>query len=247
MADRSQHPGQIMENQTRYDLNATIENWRRELAAQAGLTPDVRRELETHLRDAIAGFQQRGLNDEDSFWLARRRVGQPQQLGEEFVKADPVKVWRERMFWMCFAVFLTAIFGRIREGLVFGLLPLSPPGRFGGVGWLTSWILGISWILTPFVVVLIALLMRSEKTIRQFSKFRPLLENRLRLAFTTFVCIAISSTIGVVSQKMYATRMGSPAMLIWQIVITDCFYPLCFALLVIWLVPAQNRKIPKSA
>jgi hypothetical protein len=81
-----------MENQTRYDLNAAVENWRNELAAQPNLTSDDRRELETHLRAAIAGFQQRGLNDEESFWLARKRVGQPPQLGEEFVKADPTRL-----------------------------------------------------------------------------------------------------------------------------------------------------------
>jgi hypothetical protein len=89
-----------METQTRYDLNAAIENWRMALAAQAGLTAEDRRELETHLRDAIAGFRQRGLNDEESFLLARHRVGQPRQLGEEFVKANPAAVWRERLFWM---------------------------------------------------------------------------------------------------------------------------------------------------
>jgi hypothetical protein len=81
-----------MENQTRYDLNAAVENWRNELAAQPNLTSDDRRELETHLRAAIAGFQQRGLNDEESFCLARKRVGQPPQLGEEFVKADPTRL-----------------------------------------------------------------------------------------------------------------------------------------------------------
>ena len=100
MAGRPQFPVQIMENQTRFDLNAAIESWRKELAAQPNLASDNRRELETHLRDAIAGFQQRGLNDEESFWLARRRVGQPKQLGEEFVKANPASVWRERVFWM---------------------------------------------------------------------------------------------------------------------------------------------------
>ena len=89
MAGRSQHPVQIMENQTRFNLNDAIENWRQELAAQASLTAEVRRELEAHLRDAIAGFQQHGLNDEESFSLARRRIGQPQQLSEEFVKANP--------------------------------------------------------------------------------------------------------------------------------------------------------------
>jgi hypothetical protein len=104
MAGRSQLPVQIMENQTRYDLNAAVENWRNELAAQPNLASDDRRELETHLRDAIAGFQQRGLNDEESFWLARRRVGQPEPLGEEFVKADPAKIWRERIFWMALGI-----------------------------------------------------------------------------------------------------------------------------------------------
>src|SRR5471030_950919 len=94
-----------MENQTRFDLNAAVENWRNELASQPSLASDDRRELETHLHDAIAGFQQRGLNDEESFWLARKRVGQPPQLGEEFVKADPIKVWRERAFWIVIVVF----------------------------------------------------------------------------------------------------------------------------------------------
>jgi len=98
-----------MENQTRYDLNAAIENWRQELATQANLTAEVRRELETHLRDAIVGFQQRGLNDEESFWLARRRVGHPQQLDEEFVKANPVAVWRKRVLWMATAVLVVSL------------------------------------------------------------------------------------------------------------------------------------------
>jgi hypothetical protein len=47
-----------MENQTRFNLNAAVEKWRNELAAQPNLAADDRRELETHLRDAIAGFQQ---------------------------------------------------------------------------------------------------------------------------------------------------------------------------------------------
>src|SRR5476651_897679 len=99
-----------MENQTRFDLNAAVENWRNELAAQPNLASDDRRELETHLLDAIAGFQQRGLNDEESFWLARRRVGQPPQLVEEFVKADPAGIWRERVFWMTIGVVGSFIF-----------------------------------------------------------------------------------------------------------------------------------------
>jgi hypothetical protein len=94
-----------METQSSYDLKAAIENWRAEFTAQPNLTAEVRRELETHLRDAIAGFQQRGLNDEESFWLACKRVGQPPKLGEEFVKANPEVCWQERVFWMALILF----------------------------------------------------------------------------------------------------------------------------------------------
>lgn len=99
------HPQQNMEDQTRFDLNAAINNWRNELATQPNLASDNLRELETHLCDAITRFQQCGLNDEESFWLARRRVGQPQQLCKEFVKVNPNEVWRERVFWMAAGVF----------------------------------------------------------------------------------------------------------------------------------------------
>jgi len=104
MAGRSQLPMQTMENRTRFDLNTAIENWRNELAAQPNFASDDRRELETHLRDAITAFQQRGLNDEESFWLAGRRIGQPQQLRDEFEKANPTGVWRERIFWLALGI-----------------------------------------------------------------------------------------------------------------------------------------------
>src|SRR5471030_2627772 len=134
MADCSQHLEQIMENQTRYDLNADIENWRQELAAQGNLTAEVRRELETHLRDAIAGFQQRGLNDEESFWLACKRVGQPPQLGQEFVKVDPAAVWRDRIFWMALGIIVFwQLTMTLSWAVTIALNHLSPNSGFYGI------------------------------------------------------------------------------------------------------------------
>ncbi len=141
-----------METQTRYDLNAAIENWRAELAAQPNLTTEVRRELETHLRDAIAGFQQRGLNDEESFWLACKRVGQPPQLGEEFVKVDPTAIWRGRVFWMSLALFLSSS-GRNGRLFVLAMMPLSHR-RFSGFFSKRANLLAI--IIAIVVVILVA-------------------------------------------------------------------------------------------
>lgn len=99
-----------METQTRFDLNAAIANWQQELAQQADLSPVVRRELETHLRDTVTELQARGLNNEESFWLARRRAGRPELLGEEFRKADPAQVWRERVSWMAIGLVGSYVF-----------------------------------------------------------------------------------------------------------------------------------------
>ena len=229
-----------MENQTRYDLNAAIEGWRQELAAQANLTLAVRRELETHLLDAITGFQQRGLNDEESFWLARRRVGQPQQLGEEFVKADPVNAWRERLFWICLAGFLLGIWGSVVGCLQWTLLPFNSSTKH-----VESSILASLVTLAPVVAVVIVVLRRSEKVIRRFSKLRPLLENRLRLAFTALALTAMSSTCYVISQARTGHWSGPGQLLGYSLF--RVAGQVIFALVLIWLVPSQKRKTLKRA
>ena len=120
-----------METQTRFDLAAAITKWQEELAAQADLTPIVRRELETHLRDTIAEMRGRGLNNEESFWLARRRVGQPQQLNEEFLKSDPTEIWRKRAFLVSLAMLVVPLWIQFSSTLsisivhiVFGSSPM---------------------------------------------------------------------------------------------------------------------------
>ena len=127
MAESPQHPLQIMENQTRFDLNAAVENWRQELAAQPPLTPDNRRELETHLRDALTELKARGLGDEESFWLARRRVGQPKQLMEEFAKANPAEIWRSRILWSLVVLFVVYFWRSFVTVLYLAILPDHAP------------------------------------------------------------------------------------------------------------------------
>jgi len=111
MADRSQHPGKVMEYKTRDRINSAVESWRRELAGQAGLTAEIRRELETHLADCISAFRQLGLSDEVCFRLARQRIGRPQKLDAEFEKVmNPATFWKRPMLIAAWAVFVVSFF-----------------------------------------------------------------------------------------------------------------------------------------
>ena len=162
-----------MEHPTRYDLNTAIAGWRQELAAQTSLTPEVRRELETHLCDAILEFQQRGLNDEEAFWLARKRVGQPRQLEAEFEKEDPAAIWRERMFWMWLAVFLSSTLGRLIS-LSWALLPFPASGP-STASTQVAVMLGLLSFLIP---IIIAVFLAKGKLVGTLSKWTFLAKNR---------------------------------------------------------------------
>ena len=118
MVGSPQHTLQIMEIGTRFDLTAAVRGWRDTLAVQPGMSPGDRRELEAHLDDAISGYRRRGLTDEESFWLACRRVGRPEKLAEEFTKTDPAEVWRERVLWLSAGICLIFLWRSIWGSLM---------------------------------------------------------------------------------------------------------------------------------
>ena len=248
MAGRSQHPVQIMENQTRFDLNAAVESWRNELSAQPNLASDDRRELETHLRDAVAGFQQRGLNDEESFWLARRRVGQPQQLGEEFVKADPAKVWRERAFWMA-AGALTALF------LFTTTMPLTAiiGYCFPSVGKIVDEPT-LSIMLWVFQIIGITFLITRGNMNLQSPLLASLIKDRFHFAVMTIsvllaaetFCATIMFWVYVASRNVHGFN-GGPFAYIGNFMFVSLALELVPVTILIWLLPAQNRKTPRRA
>ena len=234
-----------MENQTHYDLNAAVENWRNELAAQPNLASDDRRELETHLRDAIAGFQQRGLNDEESFWLARRRVGQPPQIGDEFVKANPAKIWRERIFWMIAAILVTSLLSSISTSLADAVVSYFPLNEKIIDG---SAVASLFWIVLTFgIAIYFALGFGSQR----FSFLSPLLQNRSRLAIVSILtalsveifCATIMLLAFVAYRGVYSP-MGSFSF-IGKLVLHHMIRNLGLVAFLVWLMPPQNRKTPK--
>jgi hypothetical protein len=243
-----------MENQTHYDLNAAIESWRHELATQANLTMDVRRELETHLRDAIAGYQQRGLNDEESFWLARRRVGQPQQLDEEFVKANPAAVWRKRILWMAAAVLVVSLW-TVSSGIIYRTFMSSPnllsnplvrSQRF----WQTfSFQITFSFLLrTSPLIILVIFLLRG--TGRIFSLLESLIQSRSRFVFMALGWLAVNEGLLAfhwLADLKHHNPGNGPIISIWANLIPTVIWPLALVFLVAWLMTPQDRKSPKHA
>jgi hypothetical protein len=247
-----------MENQTRFDLNAAVENWQNELAAQPNLASDDRRELETHLRDAIAGFQQRGLNDEESFWLARKRVGQPQQIGEEFVKANPTAIWRERAFWVAVTIFVIQLWSQtvsffwfLFRGDLFGHLLKLFPSYIGWLSILSSESVSELLPLFSFVFVIgVAMLLLRKRLNRCVEKFQFVFQSRLRFLlafgaiFSAYFLLLINFALRSNLNEVLYSTLAKILISLW---FEYALFPTILACLIIWLMPTQNRKTPKRA
>jgi hypothetical protein len=251
MAESSQHSLQIMENKTRFDLNTALENWRQELVAQPALTPDDRRELETHLCDVLAELKARGVSDEEAFHLARRRLGHPQKLAEEFTQANPAQVWRERIFWGWLVFFLYETWSGAATSVSFAFVRkfdwLQHQHQFNGVA-VNDLILPCGYMLIGLgVPVILVMSLATGKWVPQFSKLKLWLENRRRLLMVIVGCFVISNTCRMVAAGLFPSNIhwSTPdmrtAVFINNLLILN-LHSIITASLLLWLQP---RKTPQ--
>ena len=78
----------IMENRTEFNLTNSIEVWKSELSRKANMTMDNIDELESHLLDLISDLESKGLNKEESFLIARKRIGRIDDISIEYDKIN---------------------------------------------------------------------------------------------------------------------------------------------------------------
>jgi len=81
-----------------FNLETAIAEWRRQIAASGITEAEVLNELETHLRDEVAGqVQSRTVSEQVAFECAVRTIGNEDALAAEFAKAaEMTKELRER-------------------------------------------------------------------------------------------------------------------------------------------------------
>ena len=92
-----------MENETCFDLNRALANWKQQLAAQPGISAEDSRELETHLLQCFEAELRQGRKEHEAFTLALRRIGAIETIGAEFEKENPLRSWPHRVALMAFA------------------------------------------------------------------------------------------------------------------------------------------------
>ncbi|MCA9135820.1 MAG: hypothetical protein KDB00_03650 [Planctomycetales bacterium] len=83
-----------------FELEKAIHDWRHDLQQAGHFSEETIHELESHLRDGIAEFIEKGLTSKDAYTVAAARLGEHSALGAEFVKVNGTPTWQRRVLWM---------------------------------------------------------------------------------------------------------------------------------------------------
>jgi len=86
------------------DVEKRIEQWRDGLAGSELLGGSDVDELESHLREEMEHLKTTGLSDEETFLVARHRLGDIATLEQEFAKVNPHRRFARRLSWMAIGV-----------------------------------------------------------------------------------------------------------------------------------------------
>lgn len=138
-----------MESSTQFNLETGIKTWRSEVKGQGALNSNDLDELENHLRESIEDLESEQLSLEEAFFVARRRIGKPSELGSEFQKVNPGRLWSTRICWMLVGYLSFTLVGSLASLFSkFVVLSSFAMGLQSGVGSLSGiLILVVTWLL----------------------------------------------------------------------------------------------------
>jgi len=197
-----------MEINNDFDLSNAVALWRQELLAQGGISAGEIRELESHLRSSVDGLKQRGLGEEEAFWLARRRLGPAEKMALEFTKAKPYRLWQNRLHW-----FTAGVLGAYAwtTGLSLVSNGLALHGGASGGWWLVEVV--VLAIVTGGMVWLAATRARAW-----FQRFGKIFSSPWRLAIgwlcLAAVCVVIAGLTAALfhQSSRYTNEVGEGVM-----------------------------------
>jgi hypothetical protein len=231
-----------MEDQTVFDLNEGIREWRESLASNAAFRADDLEQLEGHLRDSVAALQAKGLSAPEAFWVARDRLGSAGELSGEFAKVNAGGVWTERILWMLIGYLWLGAVKMIAStvslmGTAMFRLALKGNGLLGP--------LSLVLLVITFVGVL-AVAWRSAKSPKgavprlvEWMRRHPVLTGLAVFSITVFDFLLVVLSVKALPEPVFITLVP------WRSVTFDVVSLVVYPVALGWLL--ARAKMPKGA
>ena len=245
MVVRSRNLGQVMGAQVVSQLEELLRTWKEDLLHHESVRPLDAAELELHVRDSVAQLSEKGLSDEEAFWVATKRLGYSAALGREFSKVNGGYVWTQRVFWMLAGFLLVHLWGMLASGIA--SLAQALAAASGGNGPVLScvWVglTVLSWIAILCWLGQLAGKGHAETLARWSSRVSP------SIALLAYVMIFAMASLLRIAGRAAVARL-TPVQTYGEVVLVSAYTSMALAVLVplaVFLLMLSLRRRMQSA
>lgn len=232
------------ETNLEFDLQWHINNWTENLKTQAAFTDSDLEELKSHLLDMMDGLKLTGLDDEEAFWVASKRMGSSVEWGEEFRQINnPVIQMRRSLFILAgvLAYFLMYYFIKTSSKLLFIVLKMNKTHSFDAMEWVIRYIISLHFL---FILFFTTIYFFEIKTVSFIEKVKLKPKHTLFLLFIT-ITLGISDTcLYPVAKNLLSQNNNLRSRLIQIFLYFDYSFPLiiCICFIFLYFKYHKNSK-----
>jgi hypothetical protein len=185
-----------------FNLQDQIDIWSRRINSESSVTEADAEELKAHLLDLMDELKESGLDEEEAFWVASKRLGTATDWGNEYLEANNSVIQIRRSAIILSGVlvyFLFYHFFEFSSKLLLSIFLYKGINAYMAIDWIYRYLIGTHFIM----ILLFASIYFMEKKVVSFIeniKFKP--GHTLLLLLITFVFAIINLSLSPVVRNM---------------------------------------------
>jgi hypothetical protein len=231
-----------MESDNEFNIQKQIDQWAIKIKSEPSLTESDSEELKSHLLDSIDQLKDTGLNDEEAFWVASRRIGTNVDWEEDYSQVNnPVIQMRRSLFIFAgvLAYFLAYYFIQFSSKLLFIILLSYKTDGYHAVSWVSRYLTGAHFV---FILLFASIYFMEKKTISFIENIKLKPKYTLLLLFTTIIFSITDTCLYPVAKNLIGRDYPLMSNLIHIFIYFEYSFPLLICVSFIFLYFKYYRK-----
>lgn len=175
------------ERNIEFNLQNQICTWVANLKSEPSITESDSEELKSHLLDLIDELKKNGLNDEEAFWVASKRLGSCFEWKADYVEVNRPFIQMKRSLFILagvLAYFLLFYFIKFSSKLLFIVLISNGVGEYNSVDWISRYLIVVHF---AFILLVVSIFLLEKKTVSFIENVNMKPRQSVFLLFTAII------------------------------------------------------------
>lgn len=231
-----------MERIIEFNLQDQIRNWVLHLKTGPSITESDSEELKSHLLDLIDELKEAGLDEEEAFWVASKRMGSSFEWAADYSEGNKSIIQLRRSLFILAGVlvyFLLYFLIKSSSKLLFIVLLLKKTDGYIAVNWISKYLIGIHFVFIFFAVSIYFL---EKKTVSFIENIKLKPWHTLLLLFTSIIFGVADTCLYPVVKNLMGQDYSLRSHLHHVLLYFDYSFPLIICVSFIFLYFKYCRK-----